>query len=248
MLRGLYTAASGLTSIMFRNDIETNNLINSQTTGYKKEEVIFKSFQSTLNHMMSYEKADISSSVPIGKLGKGVQVDDVVTYFDQQGDLVHTDGDLDLAIKGEGYLVVEDSAGKQYFTRNGAFNLNQNGQLINDEGYLVQAQKGPIKVNGQQIDIQKDGSVYVDGQYVDRLQIVNIEQPKKYGQNLFTSDYPPQEVSGVILQGYLEKSNTNPIEGMTKYLKNLRAYESNQKIVQAYDSTLEKAINEVGQV
>ncbi|MFZ7102093.1 MAG: flagellar hook-basal body protein [Peptococcaceae bacterium] len=248
MLRGLYTAATGLSAIMFRNEIETNNLVNSKTGGYKGEEVLFKSFQSRLNSMINYERPATSPRVPIGNLGRGVKVDDVITYFDIQGELVNTERDFDLAIKGQGYLVVENAEGQRFYTRNGSFDLNQNAQLTNDDGYLVMAENGPITVRGQSVNINEDGAIYVDGEYVDKLLMVGLQEPRKYGSTLFESDLPPVEAEGKILQGYLEQSNANPIEGMTKYLKNLRAYEANQKIVQAYDSTLDKVINEVGRV
>ncbi|MDN5323920.1 MAG: flagellar basal-body rod protein FlgF [Clostridia bacterium] len=248
MLRGLYTAATGLSAIMFRNEIETNNLTNAKTGGYKKEEVLFKSFQSRLNSMISYERPLTSARVPIGKLGRGVKVDDIITYFDMQGELINTGRDFDLAINGNGYLVLENSAGERFYTRNGSFDLNQNAQLTNDDGYLVMGERGPVVIKGKLVDIHDDGKIYVDGEYIDTLLKVDLVEPKKYGGNLFVSDNPPTEATGKVLQGYLEQSNAHPIEGMTKYLKNLRAYEANQKVVQAYDGTLEKLINEVGRV
>jgi len=248
MLRGLYTAATGLSAIMLRNDIETNNLTNTKTNGYKKEEVIFKSFQSHLNYRMGYERPAASEKAPIGKLGRGVMIDDVVTYANVQGQLTNTGRDMDLAIQGSGYLVVQDAQGANSYTRNGSLNLDQNSRLTTGEGYLVLGQKGSIEIKGQQLVIQEDGQVYVDGEYVDTLLLVDLVDPQKIGNSLFASDNPPTGAMGKILQGYLEQSNADPIEGMTKYLKNLRAYEANQKVVQAYDATLEKTVNEVGRV
>ncbi|MFZ5943906.1 MAG: flagellar hook-basal body protein [Bacillota bacterium] len=248
MLRGLYTAATGLSSIMFRNEIETNNLTNSKTGGYKKEEVLFKSFQAKLNSMINYERPAASPQTPIGTLGRGVKVDDVITYFNIQGELVNTGRDMDLAIHGKGYLVIENAEGERFYTRNGSFDLSHNAQLTNDDGFLVMAENGPLEITGELIDFHEDGRVFVDGEYVDTLIMVDLIEPDKVGSNLFTSENPPIEAQGKLLQGYLEQSNAHPIEGMTQYLRNLRAYEANQKVVQAYDSTLEKVINEVGRV
>ncbi|KJS20252.1 MAG: hypothetical protein VR72_15575 [Clostridiaceae bacterium BRH_c20a] len=247
MLRGLYTAATGLSAIMFRNEIETNNLTNSKTGGYKKEEVLFKSFQAILNNRISYERP-YTEGAPIGTLGRGVMVDDVITYFDIQGELVNTGKDFDLAVNGNGYMVIENADGQRFYTRNGSFGVDYNARLTNDDGYMVMGQNGSLEITGLLIDIHDDGRVYVDGEYVDTLLMVDLIDPKKVGSNLFDTDNPPIEAKGKILQGYLEQSNANPIEGMTKYLKNLRAYEANQKVVQAYDATLEKVINEVGRV
>jgi flagellar basal-body rod protein FlgF len=246
MLRGLYTAATGLSAIMRRNEIETNNLINSNTNGYKKEEVVFKSFYSHLTERINYERPSTSQRAAIGTLGKGVMIDEVVTYFDLQGQLVHTGQDMDLAIHGDGYLVVQDPQGENYYTRNCSLMLDPNSRLTTGDGNLVMGKSGPIEIRGQQLAIHEDGQVYCDGEYVDTLLMVDLVNPKKVGNSLITSDNPPIAATGKFLQGYIEKSNANPIEGMTNYLKNLRAYESNQKIVQAYDSTLDKAVNEVG--
>lgn len=248
MLRGLYTAATGLSAVMLRNEIETNNLTNTNTNGYKKQEVVFQSFHSQLIDRINYERPSTSEKATVGVLGKGVRIGDVVTYFDQQGQLAHTGQDLDVAIQGEGYLVVQNPQGENYYTRNGSFILDQNSRLATTDGYLVMGQGGPIEIQGQQLAIHEDGQVYCDGEYIDTLLMVDLNEPRKVGNSLLTSDNPPIEATGKIMQGYVEKSNADPIEGMTNYLKNLRAYEANQKIVQAYDSTLEKVINEVGRV
>lgn len=246
MLRGLYTATTGLSAIMRRNEIETNNLINSNTNGYKKDEVIFKSFLSQLTQRVNYGRPSTSERTAIGTLGKGVMIDDVVTYFDLQGQLVHTGQDMDLAIEGNGYLVVQDAQGENYYTRNCSLVLDSSSRLTTNDGNLVMGQRGPLVIQGQQLSIHDDGRVYCDGEYIDTLLMVDLVDPRKVGASLLASDNPPIPANGKFKQGYIEKSNADPIEGMTNYLKNLRAYEANQKIVQAYDSTLDKAVNEVG--
>lgn len=248
MLRGLYTATTGLSAIMLRNDIETNNLTNTKTIGYKKEEVVFQSFQSQLIDRINYQQPSTSQRPTVGSLGGGVMIGDVVTYTNVQGQLVNTGRDMDIAINNTGYLVVQNAAGENNYTRNGSFSLNQDSQLVTDEGYPVLGQKGPLEIKGQLLKIEEDGQVFVDGEYVDTLLLVDLVDPQKVGNSLFESNSPTRAATGKILQGYLEQSNADPIEGMTKYLKNLRAYEANQKVVQAYDSTLEKVINEVGRV
>ncbi|MGI6227273.1 MAG: flagellar hook-basal body protein [Peptococcales bacterium] len=249
MLRGLYTATSGLSAIMLRNDIETNNLTNSKTIGYKKEEVIFQSFQSHLRlDRVDYDQPT-SGRAPIGKLGRGVMIGDVITYTNAQGQLTHTGKKTDFAVKGNGYFVVQNTQeGRNNYTRNGSFSFDHNSQLVTDEGFPVLGQSGPLKITGELLEIKEDGQVFVDGEYIDTLLLVDLVNPRKVGNTFFASDSPPIEANGNIVQGYLEQSNADPIEGMTNYLKNLRAYEANQKVVQAYDSTLEKVINEAGRV
>ena len=95
MLRGLYTAASGLLVNQRRNDVVANNIANVNTAGFKKEETVAKSFQETLIQQINYEKAG-ASGTPIGKLGKGVMIDEISTDY-SAGDLVNTDNPLDIA-------------------------------------------------------------------------------------------------------------------------------------------------------
>ena len=245
MLRGLYTAASGLLANQRRNDVVANNIANVNTAGFKKEETVAKSFQETLIQQINYEKVR-EAGAPIGKLGKGVMTDEISTDY-SAGDLVNTDNPLDIAIVGNGYLTVLDSeTGREFYTRDGSLTINPQGQLITQSGHQVLGTNGPINITGNLIEITEGGQVLVDGNDAGTLQIVDISNIKKYGHNLFTGDNPSPTVAQVK-QGFLESSNVNAVEEMVKMINIMRSYETSQKVVQAYDNTLEKA-NEIGRI
>jgi flagellar hook-basal body protein len=105
-------------------------------------------------------------------------VDDVITIY-EQGDLVATDNNLDLAVDGDGYFTIVDPDGQEYFTRDGGFKLNFEGYLVNNNGLIVAGENGAINLQGEFINIEPDGSVYLDGEFVDTLKVVNIENPIK---------------------------------------------------------------------
>jgi len=151
LLRGLYTAASSLTANMHRNEITANNLANANTFGYKKKETAAISFQNVLLNQIDYQNPQ-SSKVPVGKLGKGVMIDEIFTNY-KQGDLVNSDRPLDLALEDAGYFAVQDDQERELYTRNGSFTINSQGFLATQTGHLVLGQKGPIKINSININI-----------------------------------------------------------------------------------------------
>lgn len=248
MLRGLYSAGSGLTALLQKQEIETNNLVNAETAGYKKQQTVFKSFRNVLLDEINYEDAEINKK-NIGSISHGVMVDDVITIY-EQGDLVATDNNLDLAVDGDGYFSILDEDGQEYYTRDGGFKLNFEGNLVNNNGLIVSGENGPINLQGEFISVEPDGGVYLDGEYVDRIKVVNIEEPIKIGSNRFLpngNEVQPFDYSrGRVIQGYKEQSNANVIDSMTKFIALTRSYESSQRMIQTIDTTIEKAITEVG--
>lgn len=192
----------------------------------------------------------------IGKMSLGSDASMVFTYFDQ-GQVVSTGSKLDLAIKDSGSsfftVTIPDENGnmKEYYTRDGAFSLNSQMQLVNKEGYLVMGEDGPIVLNGEDFMVQEDGTVVQNGAIVGKLLIRSFTDPltlRKIGDNLLDRTVETQEKTfdGVILQGSLERSNVNVIKEMVNMINVMRIYETNQKLLTAQDGTLEKVVNEVG--
>ena len=246
MIRGIYTAASGMIAEAMRNDTISNNLANANTTGYKKDIAVTKDFASLL-----IERVNDGQDTPsIGRMGVGSVVDDVAT--------IHTPGiehltgnDLDFAIEGQGFFVVQTPNGVRY-TRDGNFTRDTKGQLVTQDGYRVLGKNGPIKMNGTKVNVAADGQLSVDGLNVDKLQVVqfaNLRALKKEGSNLYTAEgQQPQTTSANVRQGFLEGSNVNIVAEMVNLISGYRAYEVNGKLVQAQDTTLDKAVNEVGKI
>ena len=244
MLRGLYTAATGMNHELKRQDAIANNLANVNTAGFKKDDMIGAAFHEEL-----YFAIDRRSVQPIGTAPLGVETDQFYTHF-TPGDLITTENPLDLAIMGEGYFVIEAN-GNQYLTRNGHFTRNADGYLVTDTGDLVIGEKGPIRLNGP-VEISADGMVIVNPQVVDRLLVVTPNDAAslvKEGNSrlLFTGGWTRLETP-LVQQGAYENSNVNTIEEMVKMIAVTRAYESNQKVIAVADEVMNKIVNELGRV
>ncbi|WP_129599744.1 flagellar hook-basal body protein [Anaerophilus nitritogenes] len=189
----------------------------------------------------------------IGTLNAGVKLDQLQINYDQ-GQLYETENNLDLGIKGKGFFKIETPDGLRY-TRSGSFVLNSDHQLVTQDGHAVVGKNGPIHINGGNVVIDENGNIIADGEFVNKLDITdikNIREMRKEGMNLYklAEDAEAEEIpfEGKILQGFLEKSNVDPIKEMVEMIGIFRNYESSQKVIKAYDDTLGKAVNEVGKV
>jgi flagellar basal-body rod protein FlgF len=249
MIRGLYTSASGMLAELTRNDVSANNLANINTAGYRKNVAVFKSFPEMLLQRMN-DPGTVGGKPPvIGNVGTGVIVDDILTSYNL-GQLKETSSPFDLALGGEGVFTVQTPNGERY-TRNGSFTIDKDKNLITSEGYLVLGEKGPIKVTGKDFVIESDGNINIDGKIIDKIKIVDFADKKslvKEGDNLFQGQQAVTAETNQLMQGFLEIANVNPITEMVDMITILRAYEANQKAVQAHDTLLGKAVNDVGRV
>jgi flagellar basal-body rod protein FlgF len=257
MIRGIYTAASGMIAESERNDVIANNLANASTVGYKKDITVTKDFQSILIQRIN----DGSDRPAIGKMGTGAVVDEIAT--DQTaGSMRSTGNPLDLGLEGNGFFTVQTPNGIRY-TRDGEFSLNAQGQLVTREGYAVLGNGGPITLaDAKTITVTGDGRVLMnpvgsasgsEDAEVDTLRIANftdLKQLSKEGANLFRAGADAQEAgaSATVQQGMLEQANVNPVMEMVNMISSYRAYEISAKLVQAHDELLNKAVNNVASV
>ncbi len=212
MIRGLYTGATGMVAQMHRLDTVSNNLANVDTTGYKRDQAVHKSFSEMLIRRFNDTGVYIwpfgSSEVApvVGKLGLGVEMNESYTIF-SQGAMKITDNPFDLALEEAGFFVVQTPEGLRY-TRNGSFHLGPEGLLVTKEGYPVLGENGPITIKENNFVVDGFGRVYHNAtfasdperlvsmqenqwentEYVDRLRIVNFEETrylKKQGDSLW---------------------------------------------------------------
>lgn len=246
MIRGIYTAASGMLAESIRTDTIANNLANVNTAGYKKDVAVTKDFAS----MLIYRINDGPDAPSIGSLGVGAMVDEIATI--RSTGMMRTTGNaLDLAIDGSGYFAVETPAGVRY-TKNGTFTKNAQGRIVTQDGYPVMGTAGPITVgNGTgNLTVSPDGRVMLDGVEAGQLSIVeftNEKQLLKEGDSLYNANGAQAAPSASrVEQGMLEQSNVNVVAEMVNLITGYRAYEVNAKTVQAHDQLLDKAVNEVG--
>jgi flagellar basal-body rod protein FlgF len=209
----------------------------------------------------------------VGKMGTGVEVNEVYTRF-TQGSFKQTDNQFDLALEGEGFIAVQTPEGERY-TRNGSLIIDRDGFLVTKDGYRVLGENGPIQLKKNNFKVDEDGNVFENAEYtgdparlvgmeenewnqtvrIDRLKIVSfpkIRYIKKMGESLYRSTrysgpaFTMMQNRPKVRQGFLEASNVNPVIEMVNLIEVHRNYEANQKMIQAHDAALGKAVNEVG--
>lgn len=259
MLRGLYTAASGMLHELARNDTAAANLAFINSAGYKKDIVVSRAFPEMLLHrindnVIKTPAGAIDLRPEVGTLGTGVAVDEIFTVH-TQGLLRQSDAPLDVAILGEGFFTVRTPAGERY-TRCGNFTLDAAGTLVTTEGFpVLDAAGNPVTIEGHDIIIAPDGSITADGSEVAQLRPVDFADKTslvREGSKLYAA--PPEAGAPTpasrtdIRQGYIEMSNVEPVLEMTNLISILRTYEANQKMIQAQDRMLEQAVNEIARM
>ena len=199
-----------------------------------------------IDNLVTIPKANV-----IGTMGNGVRTDRVYTNF-TQGNIMKTGNDLDFALNGDGFFKIQSNNGERY-TRDGSFKINNQGLLVTGDGSRVLGENGPIYLEGNKFSVNKSGDIIVDGEIIDRLDIVtlqNEEDLRKEGDNKYRllDGIAPEEnqFQGEVMSGYLEGSNVSSIKEMVKMISTMRNYESGQRVVKSYDDILGKAVNEIG--
>ena len=262
MIEGLFISASGMLPKATQHEAIANNLANAEVPGFKKDNLFMREVREAMKRH--------SGDYPDWRINR---LEGSWTDY-EQAELRRTGDVFDLAIKGKGFFVLQTPSGNQY-TRNGNFSKNDQGQLVNPLGYPVLDQGGaPIVVpeNFEAPIIDGSGVVRVRDELfgedteIGQLQIVDFPeiydrnaaaqtpyQPplKKSKDGLFiphaaTPQVPAEDF--VISQGFLEDSNVEPVLEMVKMIDTFRSYEAEQRAIQIQDSTLERAVNDLGRV
>ena len=257
MVKGLYTAYTGMTNEQKRLDIIANNLANSATVGYKEENVTSQAFDEMLTIKIK-DASEAFNDRPIGNMSLGVKLGESYTNYGQ-GSMRQTAGTYDLALEGKGFfsLSVTDKAGNvsTEYTRNGSFTMTKDGYIVDEDGNHLMGEGGEIQIptDAAAVVIDTTGGIYADGVYIDNLQIVDFENYNyliKKGDTRYQTLEGATEVdaNSLIRQGYLEQSNVNVVSEMVEMITITRAYEANQKIIKSIDNTLDLAANSVGKV
>lgn len=257
MVRGLYTAYTGMLNQQKKMDTISNNLANADTTGYKREGVTAKSFDTQLAIKVK-DGSNAYIDQPIGTLNLGVKIGENYTDY-TQGAYRYTGNTYDLALGGEGFFTISfmNKAGEESikYTRDGNFTIDIDGALRTQDGDYVLGEGGQIYIptNADSVSINKLGEIYADGEYIDTLRITDFEDYnylKKYGENMYDAveGATEKESSAVIDQGYLEASNVNVVTEMVNMISLSRTYESNQKLIQTIDDELDRSANQIGKV
>lgn len=287
MLRGLYTAASGLTTSQRRHDTVTNNIANINTPGYKQTNAVARSFPDLLLSMTGVEGV---ARTEIGRWAGGVFAEESLSIH-LQGDLTQTNNASDFALisnlelngiafdasgkavgedgevtfQPQAFFTLQDRNGEIRYTRGGSFTLNEDGFLIGGEGMNVLGTDGqpiqfPNGVGLESLTLTGDQR-FIDAAGEDigiQLLISRIENPNELvreGNGYFRFSEDEGQVRAIeqgerfeVRQGFVERSNVDSAQAAVDLMTALRAYEANQKVVQFYDQSLQKAVNEVGRI
>lgn len=254
MIKSLWTAKTGLESQQVQMDVISNNLANVGTNGFKRSRAVFEDLLYQ-NLRQPGAQNNVQDRLPSGlQVGTGVRP--VATErLHSQGSLENTENSRDLAINGKGFFQVLLPDGSTAYTRDGSFQLNENGQMVTANGYPLEPAIF-IPDNALSVSIGEDGIVSVtqpgDAQPQEVGQIalasfINETGLESIGGNLYleTASSGPRNESipgmngvGRLFQGHVETSNVNVVEEMVSMIQTQRAYEINSKAVQTSDEML----------
>ena len=258
MVKGLYTAYTGMINQEHRMDVLTNNLANANTNGYKKEGATSQSFDSVLTYKIKDLSEGYRLTRRMGINNPGVKVGEGYTDF-SQGPMKNTGGTYDLALTDSGFFAIQytNKAGETSvkYTRDGNFTLTQGGALVTRDGDAVLDENGqPIQIDtALEAQINASGQIIQDGQVVSTIQVTDFEDYnylEHFGENYFVPIEGAQtkEPEAEIYAGYLETSNISVVSEMANMITIQRAYDSNQKVITTIDSTLEISANQLGKL
>jgi flagellar basal-body rod protein FlgG len=259
MNQALWIAKTGLDAQQTRMEVVSNNIANVSTTGFKRERAVFEDLlYQNISQVGASSTQD--TQLPSGfSIGTGVRV--VATEkLHSQGNLTNTGNPLDLAVQGKGFFQILMPDGSLAYTRDGSFQVNQDGQLVTSSGYQVQPAI-TVPEGAQSVTVGSDGTVSVllpgsaAATQVGSLQLSNFINPaglQAIGQNLLLESgasgapqtgTPGLNGLGTLLQGSVESSNVNIAEELVNMIETQRAYEMNSKAIQSADQMLQFVTN-----
>lgn len=255
MIRSLYTATSSLITLENKQSVITNNMANANTTGFKNDDLIMKSFDEVL---ISNKDKVINGENYKNKLGTitlGSEIDEVNTKF-TQGIFKETMKVTDLAIEGRGFFTINQN-NQTLYTRDGNFVVGIDGLLSTTDGGKVLGRNlnngniEPIYIGNNNFKLDAMNNIYVNDIPTYELHMsdfLDYSTLEKVGDNYYTGNNPINNTMVFVNQGFLESSNVNLTEEMTNMISTMRNFETNQKIMQMLDDTLGRAATEIGVV
>ncbi len=256
MIRSLWISKTGLDAQQTQMDVIANNLANVSTAGFKRSRAVFEDLlYQTLRQpgAQSSQQTQLPSGLQLGTGVRPVATERIFT----QGNLQQTSNSKDLAVNGAGFFQVLLPDGTAAYTRDGSFQVDNQGQLVTSSGFVIQPAI-TIPANAQSITVGRDGTVSISTQgsstptQVGTLQLstfINNAGLESRGENLYvetgasgnaSANTPGTNGAGSISQGYIETSNVNVTEELVNMIQTQRAYEINSKAITTSDQMLQK--------
>jgi flagellar basal-body rod protein FlgF/flagellar basal-body rod protein FlgG len=232
---GYYAACTALVSRTEALDTIANNLANASTVGYRAQHNVFSSVLA---------EAGSASSSPISQAMNNFGILSGTTLDQSKGALQKTGNDLDLAIQGSGYFVVQTPNGPMY-TRNGSFQVSSKGQLITSSGDPVIGSNGTITMPPGEVSISADGTISSQGAVAGKLKVVQFAPGTTLtsaGETYYSAP-PKSEIpatDSTVKQGMLESSNVNPVTSMVELITAQRSAEMMQRALSMFNSEMDK--------
>lgn len=273
MLRGLHAAGAGMIAQQRRQEMLTNNLSNVNTPGFKADQASLRTFPNMLISAMGTDHARSHGTNRVGELATGVYMQEQTPKFNQ-GDMQETGNNTDIAIlqgrvpqdeeTGQNAVLLFEtlnSDGDLRYTRNGSLTIDSEGFLTSSQGYYILAADGePVNVQNETIRVNSDGEIFsAEDELLGQINVAVISDPEQLvkegngllrydGENDTPSAIDNDDVSYQLQQGFVERSTVDASQTMTEMMSALRSFEANQKVLQAYDQSMERAVNDIGRL
>ena len=238
MMSGMLSAASALDGLSQNQEVVAQNLAHASVPGYRRRGLSFESAGAK-----AAGGAQTTAKTSSGQQGSGAGK--IYSSF-EPGSLQFTNNPLDLAIKGDGFFVVNSPNGPMY-TRNGCFELNAKGELVSSQGMPLQGSSGTLRVppSTAKITIAADGAVMADKTQVGKLKLVRFTDPQQLeaaGTTLFSapSSAQPEAAKATVQQGYREGSNVQIVNEMVSMITGMRHYEALQHTIRALSDAMQQ--------
>lgn len=261
-MRSLDVAATGMMAQQLYVDVISQNLANINTTGFKQQRPEFQDLLYQNDKRVGTNSADSGTIVPTGiQVGLGVKTAAIYRSF-KQGTMQNTQNSLDLAIQGKGFFQITQPDGTIGYTRSGAFQVSQDGQLVTADGFLIEPAIS-VPNTATDISINQSGEVFatipgqIAAQNLGQLQVatfVNEAGLQAIGNNTYlettasgtaVTGNPGTDQFGTVLQGFLENSNVDPVTELTNLIKAQRVYEMISKAITKSDDMLQSLTQSV---
>lgn len=249
MSRGFYSLTSGMLTQQRKIDIHSNNLANINTAGYKREQAVTSNFGNLM--INKYKNNGVEEEFTTLNNVSVIRAITENNTMHTQGSLEETGNITDFAIMGAGFFAVDNGEQLQY-TRNGSFNIDEEGYLVLEGIGKVQGEFGDIYIGSDKFDFISDGSIIVEGEIIDNIAVydfLDYSNLNKFGEGMFISGQEPELVEyPLIVNKTIERSNVDITEELTNMLASQRALQTAAQVLKIYDMVNDKAVNEIGKV
>lgn len=274
-MKNIWVPLSGQIAQLRKVETIANNIANANTTGFKREEVVFKEHLTALTekggediHLPNKEFSPEDFYHTQGQENAMVKVDGNFTDF-TQGTLSPTNNPLDLALFGEGFYEVLTPYGVR-FTRKGHFSISKDGEIVNDRGFKLLSAQVDNSQGGdgstsniedrvlklppgiKKLSISKEGEIFTESGLVGNISVVEFKDPhalRKQGNSLYANPYKENTFAKAkktaVHQGFVEGSNVNAVKEMAELIKANRHFENIQKAISTYDNISGRAVNDI---